>query len=208
MSSSQANSVENLTTQDLCVLLGLDYQELMGLYHRHQHSIPIIKQGGRLVWTPDAVAAIRPLVDERRRKALVRQTEESHHYHMGIVQLGNAAKELLQLARSLLSLHKSLVANPPTATCVITSLPDRDLQIPKPISALISPVSGKRWMACLADAPIEAEGRSRQAAVSALRLKLVRVYYEHKEDPARNPDLWLDLQQLIAENSTSSSERH
>ena len=197
MSYLNATPLGNLTTNEVCALLGIEYGQLMSLYHRVDDRIVLTKKKGKLVWTPDAVAAIKPMVEQRRAKARLKQTEEARNYHAAVARLGQTAQEIRQFGQSLLTLQEALQANPPTATGFIHTLPDRTLRLVHPVGALLSPTLGGRWRASLAEAAIEAEGANREDALVGLRSALVRLYYQHKEDPHRDPLMWLTLEQLI-----------
>jgi hypothetical protein len=186
----------NLTTKEVCELLGIPYQDLLNLYYSLEDRLPVEKVGRNLVWSPEAVAAARRMLAIRRQKSM-RQTAEAESYLEALSRLRKAGSEIRSLGESLLAVHEDLKKNPPTATGFIHSLPDDHLRLITPLAVLLSPTRRKRWKAALAEAALETEGDTREQAMAELRRVLVRNYNLLRSEPASDPEMWQPLQQLI-----------
>ncbi len=185
---------QDKTTRKVCEDLGVEYVDLMKLYHGDRDRIPVRKAGIGYLWSPEAVSVVRRLLADRgEKKAVIRQTEEAENYFAALTQLRRAGQDIQKLGASLLAVDKALRRNPPTATGFIHSLPDADLRLIAPLAVLLSPMERKKWKAALAETGLEAVAKTREKAMVDLREILVRTYKRLRAAPDADPALWQTL---------------
>jgi hypothetical protein len=195
---SDMQGTQDKTTREVCADLGVEYEDLMKLFHGDRDRIPVRKTGVGYLWSPEAVSVVRRLLADRSdRKAVMRQTEEAENYLAALAQLRRAGQDIQKLGASLLAVDKALRRNPPTATGFIHSLPDTDLRLIAPLAVLLSPTDRRKWKAALAETGLEAVGRTREKAMAELRAILVRTYKRLRAAPDEDPVLWQTLGQLM-----------
>lgn len=188
------------TTQEVCDLLNISYERLMGILHTRRGGFPvdIKKERGRLVWSRRAIVALRRIVEEMDAQRERGETAQSRLYREAVVGLGKVARELERLARNLREVHKGLRANAPTTLAKVHSLPGPGLRLLMPLGLLLSPAGRSGWKAAFPEARLETRPQqTRQKAVLVMQEMLVAEYQRLAADPAQDPSRWEVLDQII-----------
>jgi hypothetical protein len=185
-----------LTTQEVCRLLAIPYGELMRLYSDFGEGLPVVKEGRALLWNAEAISLMRRILQEKKSKKGMRQTEDAQKYKEAVSSLRTAYVEIKRLGGNLEWLYKSLRDSPPAVTGFIHTLPDADHILLTPVGVLLSP-TGRKWRASLPEAQLEALESTREAALIELRRLLFMSYSLLRDNPESDPDLWNVLRQLI-----------
>lgn len=195
------------TTQEVCDLLNISYERLMGILHTRRGGFPvkIRKEQGKLVWSRRAIVALRRIVEEMDGQRERGETAQSRLYREAVVGLGKVARELERLARNLREVHRGLRANAPTVLTKVHSLPGRGLRLVMPLGVLLSPAGQSGWKAAFPEARLETRSKqTRQKAILAMQEILVAEYHRLAADPAQDPSRWEVLDQIIFRDGSRS----
>lgn len=140
-------------------------------------------------------------IEARRQRA----NDDAAGYWMALASLRVAAGRLLRLSRDLTSVasevrkaYKGMRDRPPRSDVEISTLPDADLALVRPLRVMVAPLRLTYWKASVPEITrIRSEGRSAEEAVLHLRERLVAVFRDLQRDPDRDRQLWNLLNEFI-----------
>lgn len=190
--------LSGLTTREVASALGVGYEILTGLMVPLRRSLPLTKEGGRLLWSADAIRMVRETLERRHT---LQSIGEARDYDQAVRSIEILAAGLQKLATDTKRL-RDLLSRKPAETGFIQTLPTRTHVFPAPLRVLLIPVADVGFQASLPELSLVTEARTRQEALRLMRQVLWERYREVSTAPDLSPEDWAVLQQLIcpAEN--------
>jgi len=191
--------LSGLTTKEVATALGVSHEILTAVMAGLRKTLPLTKEGGRLLWSADAIRIMREALERRRAQQSIGEAQD---YDQAVRSIATLAAGLQKLATDTQKL-RDLLSRKPAETGFIHTLPTRTHVLPVPLRALLIPVAGVGFQASLPDLSLMTEACTRQEALRLMRQVLWEKYREVSAAPASAPEEWIALQQLIRTRQTS-----
>lgn len=178
---------------------GITQRNIILLLEHYGDSVPSLMDGERRRYPPEAVPVIKRLWRQFNSGVTKGDAEPSPGYEQALGELSSASERLAEAAGILRSLETRLRASPPWRVYYINTLPGPDFRLAHPIAVMVDE-TGKRVLAKLEEAELEAEGKTAREAVIGLREVIVRTFVAlNREAPGSGEDaaLFATLSSLI-----------
>ena len=167
---------------------GITRRNIMLLLEHQGDSVPSMMDGERRRYPPEAVAIIKRLWRQFNSGVTEGNAEPELWYEQALGELSSASERLSEAAGILRVLETRLRASPPRRVYYINTLPGPDFRLAHPIAVMVDE-TGKRALAKLEEAELEAEGKTAREAVIGLREVIVRTFVAlNREAPGSSED--------------------
>jgi hypothetical protein len=186
--------LSGLTTKETATALGVGYEILTAVMAPLRSTLPLTKEGGRLLWSADAIRIMREALERRHAQQSIGEVEDHEQAVHAIEILAAGLQKLATDTKKL----KDLLSRKPAETGFIHTLPARTHVLPTPLRVLLNQVAGIGFQASLPELSLVTEARTRQEALGLMRRNLWDRYCEVSMAPGSAPEEWTVLQQLIS----------
>ena len=190
-----------LTTKEVAARFGLKPHELKKLLSR-EVEIGVRRQGTKLYWGPEAIAAVRAFVEERRSAGGF-ETEGAKIYWEATELAADLLERLKSAVAEFGGVCEKLMAHPPSTMVFVHTLQHRHYALTKPIGVLVSPRrlpdQRRAIRASLPELRIECFGPTVEAAIQEFRHRLLSLYLALSTNREGEEERWAALEQLVSE---------
>jgi hypothetical protein len=166
---------KNYSIVELSVETGIPRNGLAALLEYYGDTIPIVTDGDRRRFPPDAIGIIVRLWRKYNSGIKEQSDDSNEEFANAMEQLLATRKMLGQVAANLRGLESQLRQRPPAKVYSIHALPDSSLELTRPLAVRLE-VVGSSAVAIFDDAKLEARGNTPKAAVVNLREVLMRTF--------------------------------
>ena len=167
---------EKVSLRDTALLLGIYYETVVRYMHElaEKGQIEVEREGSRYWLNSQAVEAIRQLHQNRQDRVEEKYHEDPSKRRLlpNVRQLASKAEELKQQALEILR----EVETPGACSTWIASVPGVGLRMKSHIPVLVEPAE-RGFLASAPDLGLDALGRTRSKAVSALRYRIATDFF-------------------------------